>query len=140
MLPESLANTIGNPEATSKDHVIHVYPRAGRMGRAIRTATHWLVEWKVPGAPPESAELELYDYLNDRLETKNIAADDPATVSKLRDILSKYPEAKLQIRGKAKKPLRKPGLDREKMFAKRDANGDGKLTLEERVPNRATGW
>jgi iduronate 2-sulfatase len=90
----SLAKVIADPAAVPKEHAIHVYPRKDRLGRAIRTATHRLVEWKIPGEAAETAVLELYDYRNDPLETRNIAEEDPATVARLRAVLSKYPEAK----------------------------------------------
>lgn len=86
----------------TRDHVIHVYPRGPRVGRAIRTERWRLVEWKVPGAAPESAELELYDYQSDPLETKNLAASTPAVVAELRAILAKHPEAKPQVKTAAK--------------------------------------
>lgn len=86
----------------TRDHVIHVYPRGQRVGRAIRTERWRLVEWKVPGAAPESAELELYDYQGDPLETKNLAASNPTVVVELRAILAKHPEAKTQVKAAAK--------------------------------------
>jgi iduronate 2-sulfatase len=51
--------------ATHRDHAIHVYPRWPKLGRAVRTATHRLVEWKSPGAESSTAEYELYDYVAD---------------------------------------------------------------------------
>jgi iduronate 2-sulfatase len=90
----------GKPGA--RDHIIHVYPRGQRVGRAIRTERWRLVEWKVPGAAPESAELELYDYQSDPLETKNCAASNPTVVAELRAILAKHPEAKPQVKTAAK--------------------------------------
>jgi iduronate 2-sulfatase len=63
------------------------------MGRAIRTERYRLVEWKQPGASTDCAELELYDYEKDPLETKNLAAEQPETVQELRAILARHPEA-----------------------------------------------
>jgi iduronate 2-sulfatase len=94
---QSLVKILRDPAASNKDHAFHVYPRRNMIGRAIRTARYRLVEWKVPGAAPDSATLELYDYQNDPLEKKNIAAEDPATVAKMRNILAQYPEAKPQV-------------------------------------------
>jgi len=94
----SLVKVLRDPAASNKDHAIHVYPRNEKLGRSIRTARHRLVEWKVPGAAPDTAILELYDYQNDPLERKNIAADDPTTVTVMRKILSQYPEAKPQLK------------------------------------------
>jgi iduronate 2-sulfatase len=81
-----------------RDHVIHVYPRGERMGRAIRTARHRLVEWKRPGASPDTAELELYDYQDDPLETRNLAATRPEVVAGLRALLATHPEARPQVK------------------------------------------
>jgi iduronate 2-sulfatase len=64
------------------------------MGRAIRTEKHRLIEWKKPGAPPDTAELELYDYTTAPHETQNIAAEQPEIVKQLRAILARHPEAK----------------------------------------------
>ncbi|MBA3700975.1 MAG: sulfatase [Planctomycetes bacterium] len=83
----------------TRDHVIHVYPRGKRIGRAIRTARWRLVEWKEPSASPDTAELELYDYQEDPLETRNLAANKPEVIAELRAILAKHPEAKPQVKG-----------------------------------------
>ena len=66
----------------------------------MRTTRHRLVEWKVPGAPPASAEIELYDYETDPLETRNWAAEKPDIVNQMRAILATQPEAKRQVRGR----------------------------------------
>jgi iduronate 2-sulfatase len=63
------------------------------MGRAIRTERYRLVEWKKPGAPPDSALLELYDYETDPLESRNHAADQPQVVKQLRAMLERHGEA-----------------------------------------------
>jgi iduronate 2-sulfatase len=93
----SFAATLRDPSAPTKDNVMHCYPRGERIGRALRTAQYRLVEWKVPGKGAESADIELYDYEADPFETKNLAAEKPDLVAKLRAILSeKYPEARPQ--------------------------------------------
>ncbi|HVW36533.1 MAG TPA: sulfatase, partial [Pirellulales bacterium] len=89
----SLAPVLREPEKTIRDHAYHCYPRGERMGRAIRTARYRLVEWKQPGAPADSAELELYDYQTDPGETKNLASTRPEVVAELRAILARHPEA-----------------------------------------------
>ena len=38
--------TLQNPTTPHRDHIIHVYPRAGFIGRAIRTHRYRMVEWK----------------------------------------------------------------------------------------------
>jgi iduronate 2-sulfatase len=99
----SFAAVVKNPQAPHREHAIHVYPRSGPagkplLGRAIRTPTHRLVEWKTPGAPSDSAELELYDYSTDPLETRNLAKLQPEVVAQLRRLLREHPEAKPQLK------------------------------------------
>lgn len=101
----SFVRALKDPAAATKPSVIHVYPRASKgqgpiVGRAVRTPRYRLVEWKKPGAPPDSAILELYDYQDDPQETKNLAAERPDVVAELRALLATYPEAKPQIRSK----------------------------------------
>ena len=74
------------------------YPRGERLGRAVRTSRYRLVEWKVPGRGEETADLELYDYESDPLETRNLAPERPAVVARIRAMLAKLLEAKPQIR------------------------------------------
>jgi len=98
---ESLVPVLRDPSARVSDHAYHAYPRHRRgepvIGRAIRTERFRLVEWKKPGAPAESADLELYDYEADPEETRNLASEKPEVVARLRAILARYPEARPQI-------------------------------------------
>ncbi|MCA9046999.1 MAG: sulfatase-like hydrolase/transferase, partial [Planctomycetaceae bacterium] len=55
----SLVPVLKDPSVRVRDHAYHAYPKA-KMGRAIRTERYRLVEWKKPGAPADTAELELY--------------------------------------------------------------------------------
>jgi iduronate 2-sulfatase len=93
----SFTRILKQPESTGRTFITHVYPRGKRLGRAIRTERYRLVEWKEPGAPASTADLELYDYQEDPGETKNLAAEKPAVVAKLRAMLAQQPEAKPQI-------------------------------------------
>ena len=63
------------------------------MGRAIRTERYRLVEWKKPGAPAGTAEIELYDYQTDPLESENVAEKLPDVLADLQKKLASYPEA-----------------------------------------------
>jgi iduronate 2-sulfatase len=129
---KSLVPVLRDPRASVKDHILHVYPRGERLGRAIRTARYRLVEWKQPGADAETAEFELYDYQNDPGETKNLSREQPETVAKLRALLTPHGEAKRQISANNNKPA----PDRAAMFARRDKDGNGKLTREEFLANQ----
>ncbi len=89
----SLVPVLRDPSKTVRDHAYHAYPRGERMGRAIRTERYRLVEWKKPGAAPDTAEFELYDYRDEPAEKRNLAATQPAVVAELRKILARHPEA-----------------------------------------------
>jgi len=126
----------GESPAGSKESIIHVYPRSGKIGRAIRTARHRLVEWKQPGAPAASAEFELYDYEADPLESKNLAREQPEVVARLRTLLAQHPEAKPQFVANAKPADAKPPQEREALFKSKDKNNDGQLTRAEFLANQ----
>ena len=91
------------------------------------------MEWKTIGAAADTAQIELYDYASDALETKNRASEQPETVARLRAILAKQPEATPQVKRAPGKKVagQEPGTDRKALFARKDKNNDGKLTLEE---------
>ena len=97
----SLVPVLRDPSAPFREAALQVYPRnpGGRklIGRSVRTARYRLVEWKVPGAAPETADLELYDYAADPAETRNLTAEQPEAVARLRRYLSEGPEARPQI-------------------------------------------
>ncbi len=98
----SLVPVLRDPTKRLRDHAYHAFPRhrAGKLviGRAIRTERYRLVEWKTPGSPPDTADLELYDYASDPSETRNLAAEKTEVVGELRGILARHPEAKMPIR------------------------------------------
>jgi iduronate 2-sulfatase len=121
----SLVPVLRNPRRAGKDHIFHAYPRGERIGRAVRNTRHRLVEWKVPGAPADTAELELYDYKADPLETKNLAASQPKVVARMRALLATLPEARPQISGAKQKQ------DRVALFEKKDRDQNNQLTREE---------
>ncbi|MDB6149233.1 MAG: sulfatase [Chthoniobacter sp.] len=126
---KSFLSILRDPAASTRDSIIHVYPRGELLGRAIRTERHRLVEWKRPGSAPDTAVLELYDYEADPAETRNLATEQREVVSRLQAILALHPEAKPQISGDGKPAQPRP--DRATMFARRDKDSDGKLTRDE---------
>jgi iduronate 2-sulfatase len=125
---KSFAANLRDVSAPARDHITHVYPRSGRLGRAVRDARYRMVEWKKHGAPAEEAIVELYDYETDPLETANIAAQNPAVLEKMRALLARQPEARPQFSAASND---KPKTDRAALFDRRDKDKDGKLTREE---------
>ena len=125
----SFVPALRDPRHGARDYAVHAYPRGERLGRAVRTARHRIVEWKIPGAAADTAELELYDYQTDPLETKNLAATQPEVVSRMRAMLARLPEARPQI--KDSKAAAKQRQDRAALFEKKDRNRDDRLTREE---------
>ena len=97
----SLVPVLRNPVARVRDHAYHAFPRQRAeqqvIGRAIRSERYRLVEWKHPGAPAATADLELYDYKTDPAETKNLAKDLPKIVKQLRAVLARHPEARPSV-------------------------------------------
>lgn len=138
---KSLVPVLKRPSRDSKEAVFHVYPRnrpgnGAILGRAVRTERYRLVEWKKPGAAADTADLELYDYETDPAETKNLAAEHPKVVAKLRTLLAKQPEAKPQIPRAAPAESARPKTDRAVLFQRKDADRDGQLTREEFLANQ----
>jgi iduronate 2-sulfatase len=128
----SFASVLKDSSASHRDHVIHVYPRGENIGRAIRTQRHRLVEWKPAGGSAEQAVYELYDYQADPLESRNLAAEQPAVHPEARPQITNKPAAKKDD-GPSKK---KSKQDRSAMFDSRDKDKDGQLTREEFLLNQ----
>ena len=89
----SLVPLLKNPAARARNHAYHCSPRGGDLGPAIRTERYRLVEWKKPGAPADTAKIELYDYATDSIELRNIAPEQPEVVAQRRAILPRHGEA-----------------------------------------------
>lgn len=111
----SFADVIRDPALPARSAITHVFPRGEVLGRAIRTDRWRMVEWKIPGATPESAELEFYDLEEDPREIWNRAAERPGDVAALREILAAQGEAAVFVppqgtvaRGKRAKISRPP--------------------------------
>ncbi|EMI57071.1 beta-L-arabinofuranosidase domain-containing protein [Rhodopirellula sallentina] len=100
----SLVPVLKDPSARVRDHAYHAYPNQ-KLGRAIRTERYRMVEWRAFGAAEDTAEYELYDYQKDPLERLNLAATRPEVVSRLKEMLAKYPNP--VPRGKRRKPAKK---------------------------------
>ncbi|MDB6130510.1 MAG: sulfatase [Verrucomicrobiales bacterium] len=132
---KSFVPVLRNPELANKEFLYHAFPRGERIGRALRTTRYRLVEWKIPGSAATTADLELYDYETDPLETRNMANEKPEVVSSMRAMLAKLPEAKPQI--SISKPMgEQEKRDRTALFQKKDTNQDGKLSREEFLANQ----
>lgn len=89
----SLVPVLLDPSRSIRDHAYHCYPRGGRIGRAIRTARYRLIEWKNIGEPESEAEYELYDYVVDPGERRNLVGSQQVPFDALREILARHPEA-----------------------------------------------
>jgi len=141
----SFSAVVRDGVSTARDFVTHVYPRGSRLGRAIRDQRFRLVEWNEVGDTLGAAEIELYDYQTDPLETRNIAADHPeivaAKMKQLQQQAPPRPQWKKSAAAKSTKKTKpatnnKPKPDRAAMFKKRDSNRDGFLDRDEFLLNQ----
>ncbi len=133
----SLLPVLKDPAVSVNEQVLQAIPRQGLIGRAIRTSTHRLVEWKKPGASDDTAEIELYDYTTDPEEKKNLATDQPETTAKLRAKLSAYPQPKFPFVAARITETPAPARNREMLFNTKDTNKDGQLSREEFLANQS---
>jgi len=86
----SLVPVLKNPKARVRDHAYHAFPHAGVLGLAIRTEQYRMVRWQK--SPGDDAIYELYDLLNDPLETENIASQKAEIVEELEAMLESHPK------------------------------------------------
>ena len=105
----SFAPVVRDPTSAARMEVFHSFARTKpgegqRVGHAVRTVRHRLVEWRMPGAPPASAHVELYDYVKDPDETANLAAEQPGVVMSLRALLAAQPAPKPQVKAREARP------------------------------------
>lgn len=92
----SLVPVLKNGEVLVKNNAYHAYLKSGYLGEAIRTAQFRMVRWTPVEASSKEVLYELYDYWNDPLETKNMAASHPEKVKEMEGILNQFPKAKIQ--------------------------------------------
>lgn len=86
----SLVPALKDSEARIRDHAYHVFPLK-KFGRAIRTDRYRLVEWIPLKNRQQTPVYELYDMLDDPLETRNVAKEKPSIVDDLAKKLEQYP-------------------------------------------------
>jgi iduronate 2-sulfatase len=87
---KSLVPVLRDPAARVRDHAYHAYPRR-KLGRCIRTERYRLVEWKSIDQKDAKPEYELYDYVTDPLETRNLAGERQRVIATLKAKLAEYP-------------------------------------------------
>jgi iduronate 2-sulfatase len=94
----SMVPVLKNPGLRIRDHAYHSFPRGGHLGRAVRTGRYRLVEWRSINNLGEEKVYELYDYLKDPLETKNIYSQNKEVAATLKAILANHPEPRMPAR------------------------------------------
>tara|TARA_R110002049_G_scaffold309206_1_gene518547 strand:- start:490 stop:1983 length:1494 start_codon:yes stop_codon:yes gene_type:complete len=95
----SLVPVLKNSNARIKDHAYHAYPRKSNLiGQAIRTERYRMVQWVNVEDESEAPIYELYDYLEDPLETKNYAKSKPKALKELIKIVNSHPKPKPQVK------------------------------------------
>ena len=100
VVARALADRPDAVRVTEREHkgqtLVELFMAPGDLGRVIgrqgRTAT------AMRALVSATADLELYDYATDPLETKNLAGEQPEVVRRLRQMLESQPEALPQIR------------------------------------------
>jgi iduronate 2-sulfatase len=136
---ESLVPILDAP-TTTRAAAFQVYPRGSNetgplLGHAVRTDRWRYVEWQK--ADSTAVARELYDIEKDPQETVNLAnqSDQAAVVeehaSLLKARLQKPAPDGLKLLDLPAKQSPAPKVDRAELFAKKDKDGDGKLTRDE---------
>ena len=90
----NLVPVLKDPDVRLRDHAYHAFPRGNLIGSAIRTERYRMVEWKNPTDPKSEKIYELYDYLEDPLETKNYAKLKRKVLKQHIAILATHPDSK----------------------------------------------
>jgi iduronate 2-sulfatase len=90
-----LTPVLENGKKRIRGYAYHSFPKAGRVGRAIRNDRYRIVEWK--SYDNGDIDYELYDYEKDPLEQVNIAGPHPEALEKMKALLSQEPPAKKPV-------------------------------------------
>lgn len=93
----NLLPVLKDPEVRVRNHAYHAFPHGSLVGTAIRTERYRMVEWKDPKNSEAKRYYELYDYMEDPLETKNHASAKPTILKEHIDILNTHPKAKVPL-------------------------------------------
>jgi iduronate 2-sulfatase len=138
----------GSATEVGDNTAFHVYPRvepdskAQVLGQTIRTARYRMVEWQLPGGAVHAREL--YDYELDPTETVNLV-DKPEHKALVAELSGKLAarlgapapagvtlQAVTPVGAAAPAKRASPGVEERKaIFRLRDADHDGRLSLEE---------
>ncbi len=94
---KSLTPLLKDPSKPVKDHIYHAYIRQGYLGEAIRNKRYRMIRW-THLKEKNNTVYELYDYENDPLERINIAKINQDIISKISEVLERYPAPKRIIK------------------------------------------
>ncbi|MBK1825677.1 sulfatase-like hydrolase/transferase [Haloferula rosea] len=124
----SLVPLLGDPDASVHDGAITHFNSAGRYGYAYRTERFRYIEWVWSDGSVDG--VDLYDYLDDPLETRNLAAD-PAYAGIVHQ-LSRSMRAETTTNGTGRLGLAAPsavGADADLPDLSIEADGSGGIRL-----------
>jgi iduronate 2-sulfatase len=134
----SFAATLADPQAATKDAIVHVYPRGNRLGRAVRNERYRLVEWKVIGSFRQSRRNWNFTITKRiRWKPKTSRLERPDVIKELRAFprQATRSETANQGRRQANRLPGRPSIAAE-LFARKDTDKDGKLTRAEFLANQ----
>lgn len=99
---QSLLPIVNGQVEKVKDFAISQYPRANVMGYALRTDQYRYVAWyKGERGKPEAGQIvfkELYDYVNDPVETTNVVGMQATLADELQEVLTNFLEGQVEVK------------------------------------------
>lgn len=95
----SMLPVLKNPENIIRNHAYHSFPKQGYIGQAIRTNKYRFVLWRDPAGEKEDV-MELYDMINDPLETKNLSGEKTDVINEMITIINSHPKPTEIVKGK----------------------------------------